>query len=77
MHQKLFYSISDTCRLLSIGRTKLYELIGSGEIPVRKLGKKSLVAASDLNRWANRLPALRLKQTDQANIKIAASRVVQ
>jgi excisionase family DNA binding protein len=73
MNQKLLYSISDTCRLLSIGRTKLYELIGSGEIPVRKLGKKSLVAAADLNRWANRLPALPVNQTDQENIKIGAS----
>jgi excisionase family DNA binding protein len=69
MYQKLFYTISDTCRLLSVGRTKLYELIGSGEIPVRKLGKKSLVAAADLTRWADRLPALPVKHTDQANVK--------
>jgi excisionase family DNA binding protein len=69
MYEKLFYTISDTCRLLSVGRTKLYELIGSGEIPVRKLGKKSLVAATDLTRWAERLPALPVKDTEQANVK--------
>jgi excisionase family DNA binding protein len=69
MYQKLFYTISDTCRLLSVGRTKLYELIGTGEIPVRKLGKKSLIAAGDLDRWADRLPALPVKHTDQANVK--------
>jgi excisionase family DNA binding protein len=61
MDQKLFYTISETCRLLSVGRTKLYELIGSGEIPVRKLGKKTLVAAADLKRWAERLPTIAAK----------------
>jgi excisionase family DNA binding protein len=58
---KLFFTISETCRMLSIGKTKLYELLGSGEIPVRKLGKKTLVAAADLKRWADRLPAIEAK----------------
>jgi excisionase family DNA binding protein len=60
MDQKLLYTISETCRLVSIGRTKLYELIGSGEIPLRKIGKKSLIAAADLKQWADRLPACRV-----------------
>jgi excisionase family DNA binding protein len=61
MDQKLFYTISETCRLLSGVRTKLYELIRRGEIPVRKLGKNTLVAAADLKRWAERLPAIAVK----------------
>ena len=66
MEQKLFYSISETSRLLSVGKTKLYELIGSGEIPIRKVGKKSLIAAADLKRWADRLPALAVTGSDRA-----------
>jgi excisionase family DNA binding protein len=69
MDQKLFYSISETSRLLSVGKTKLYELIGSGEIPVRKLGKKTLIAAADLKRWADHLPALVVKPTDLPDVK--------
>ena len=69
MDQKLFYTVSETSRLLSIGRTKLYELIGSGEIPVRKLGKKTLISAADLNRWADRLPALPIKPADFTDVK--------
>jgi excisionase family DNA binding protein len=69
MDQKLFYTISETCRLLSVGRTKLYELIGRGEIPIRKLGKKSLVSAADLKRWAERLPAIEVKTADRADVK--------
>ena len=69
MEQKLFYTISEACRLLSVGKTKLYELIAGGEIPVRKVGKKSLIAAADLKRWADGLPALALKSPDRAGVK--------
>lgn len=69
MDQKLFYTISESCRLLSLGKTKLYELIGSGEIPVRKVGKKSLVATADLKRWADRLPAIAVKPADRTDVK--------
>jgi excisionase family DNA binding protein len=54
---QLLYTIPQCCRLAAIGRTKFYELVASGEIPVRKIGKKTLVAAVDLKRWADRLPA--------------------
>jgi excisionase family DNA binding protein len=54
---QLLYSINDCCRLASVGRTKLYELIANGEIPVRKIGRKTLIAAPDLLDWIERLPA--------------------
>ena len=55
---QLLYTIPQCCRLAAIGRTKFYELVASGEIPIRKVGKKTLVAAADLKRWAVRLPAV-------------------
>jgi excisionase family DNA binding protein len=55
---QLLYTIRESCELIAIGRTKFYELVANGEIPVRKVGKKTLVAAADLRRWAERLPAL-------------------
>jgi excisionase family DNA binding protein len=66
---QLLYTISQCCRLAAIGRTKFYELVASGEIPVRKVGKKTLVAAADLKRWADRLPAIEAKPTDRTNVK--------
>ena len=54
---QLLYTIPQCCRLAAIGRTKFYELVAAGEIPVRKVGKKTLVAAADLQRWADRLPS--------------------
>ena len=58
---QLLLTIPQCCRMAALGRTKLYELIASGEIPVRKVGKKTLVVASDLRTWVERLPALEIK----------------
>ncbi len=54
---QLLYTIPQCCRLAAIGRMKFYELVARGEIPIRKIGKKSVVAAIDLKRWVERLPA--------------------
>jgi excisionase family DNA binding protein len=64
---QIFYTISQCCRLAAIGRTKFYELIANGEIPVRKVGKKTLVSAADLERWVERLPATKPRALDQSN----------
>ena len=50
--------------MAAIGRTKFYELVASGEIPVRKIGKKTLVAAADLQNWVERLPVMEIKNGD-------------
>ena len=66
---QFLYTIPQCCRLAAIGKTKFYELVASGEIPVRKVGKKSLVAAADLKRWADRLPAFAVKPNDRTDVK--------
>ena len=46
----LAYSIEETCRALSIGRTSLYRLIKDGEVKTRKIGARVLIPASELQR---------------------------
>jgi excisionase family DNA binding protein len=58
---QLLYTIAQCCRMAAIGRTKFYELVANGEIPVRKIGKRTLVAASDLQNWVERLPGIESK----------------
>jgi len=55
--EQLLFTIPECCRLAAIGRTKFYELI-AGETPIRKVGRKTLVAASDLRDWVGRLPVV-------------------
>ena len=52
----MLLGVADACRVLGIGRSSFYEAVSRGEITIKKLGKKSLVAHSDLIAWANRLP---------------------
>ena len=55
---RLAYSVSDVLRLVGIGRTKFYALVGSGEIKVRKIGNRTIVLARDLDKWLESLPTV-------------------
>lgn len=44
----LAYSVSDACRVTSIGRTRLYALIAEGRLDVRKIGRRTLITAASL-----------------------------
>jgi excisionase family DNA binding protein len=46
--QPLAYRVNDALRVAGIGRTKLYELIRDGALPVRKIGKRTLIPADAL-----------------------------
>lgn len=39
-----------------IGRTKLYELIGSGAVKARKLGSATVILHDDAEAWMRSLP---------------------
>ena len=49
----LAYSIADACRVTSIGRTRLYQLINEGRIETRKIGKRTLIPAASLRALLN------------------------
>ena len=51
--EPLAYSIADACRVTSLGRTRLYELINEGRIEVRKIGGRTLIPAESLHRLIN------------------------
>ncbi|API60961.1 hypothetical protein BSL82_05365 [Tardibacter chloracetimidivorans] len=48
MIEPLAYSVSEACRVSSLGRTRLYQLIGEGRLEVRKIGKRTLIPAASL-----------------------------
>ena len=47
---KLALSRKDTCEALSIGVTKLHELINSGTLETFKIGRKTLVKRESIDR---------------------------
>jgi excisionase family DNA binding protein len=52
----LLVDIPNACRLTSIGRTKLYELLASNTLPSRRIGGKRLIAVDDLRAYIASVP---------------------
>jgi excisionase family DNA binding protein len=52
------YSIPEVLTKIGIGRDKLYTLIRSGELPARKVGRRTLIVADDLEKFLKSLPVI-------------------
>ena len=49
-YPKLAYSVLEAANAISIGRSKLYELIAEGRVETRKIGKRTVIPAASLHR---------------------------
>jgi excisionase family DNA binding protein len=47
-------SVTDACRRLGVGRTTLYELIAARELRTFKIGQRTLIPESELQRFVAR-----------------------
>lgn len=50
--------VNDAARMIGIGRTKLYELISSGELETVKIGKATRITTASLRKLVERHRAL-------------------
>ena len=66
MQYPLAHSIAEACARSGIGRTKIYELINTGQLPARKSGRHTLILVRDLQRCLERLPQIKAKQSSSA-----------
>ena len=48
--EKLAYSINETARALSMGRTSIYAMIADGRLEAFKLGRRSLIKAESIRQ---------------------------
>jgi excisionase family DNA binding protein len=64
MHDPLAHTVAEACARSGIGRTAIYELINTGQLPARKRGRRTLILTEDLQRCLQSLPSIkvRLKQ---------------
>ena len=58
---KILLSINEAAGRVSLGRTKLYQLIARGEIPTVRIGRAVRIPTHALEEWASR------QMTEQAN----------
>lgn len=45
---RIAYSIKETCNLLGLGKTRVYELCNSGDLKVKRIGRRTLVLADSI-----------------------------
>jgi excisionase family DNA binding protein len=53
--------VAETCATLGIGKSKLYELLKSGALRGRKLGRRTLFLEEDVRAFAQSLPVIEQK----------------
>ena len=58
MDHRIFYSVHEAAKAAGIGLTKLREEIRAKRLIARKLGRRTLISAEDLNAWASNLPQI-------------------
>lgn len=63
----LTLSIDQAQEASGLGRTKLYELLRSGQLPARKLGKRTLILRSDLEAFLSNLENYPTKENTPSN----------
>ena len=64
---KQTYSITEATKVLGIGKTKMYELSNSGDIPVIKIGSRTLISKKVLDDLIN--PEPNLQKVDLWNLR--------
>jgi len=54
-HSAIAVSPVEAARMCGVGRTKLYEALGSGALKSLKLGSRRLIRIAEINAWLKRL----------------------
>jgi putative molybdopterin biosynthesis protein len=53
MAESILLTVKDVQEATSLGRTKVYELIRKGELPVVRIGRAVRIHRQTLERWIN------------------------
>ncbi len=49
--QPIALPVNDAAKAIGIGRTKMFALLQSGEVPICKIGRRTLILTEDLQSW--------------------------
>lgn len=58
--EQLTYSIPDVSVRTGLGKTTVYKAISEGRLKARKLGNRTLILASELDKFLNSLPEVKI-----------------
>ncbi|CAM5774925.1 hypothetical protein LMIY3S_04766 [Labrys miyagiensis] len=55
-------SITEACYISGVGKSYLYEQIAAGNLPARKIGRRSIILRDDFMRWIEGCPLISPKK---------------
>jgi excisionase family DNA binding protein len=55
-------TVNEACRRTGVGRTRIYQAIGSGELRALKCGNRTLIDTDSIRRWIASLPTVTPRQ---------------
>jgi excisionase family DNA binding protein len=58
----LVCTVKEACRRTGLGRTRIYQAIGSGELRAMKCGQRTLIEIDGIRRWISSLPTVGRRQ---------------
>lgn len=61
---KLALSPSQAAEAVGLGRTRIFELIRTGQLKARKSGRRTLILSDDLKNYLERLPMVLVSESN-------------
>lgn len=58
-HKPLAYSPQEAARVAATGVNTIYQELNAGRLVARKLGRRTLILAADLEAWLLSLPSMK------------------
>jgi excisionase family DNA binding protein len=58
MSEAIGLSIPRACEVSGLGRTSLYAAVKSGDLPARKVGRRTIILPDDLDSYLKSLPTV-------------------
>jgi predicted DNA-binding transcriptional regulator AlpA len=56
LNDRLYVRIKEAQKIMGMCRTALYNEIKESRLPVKKMGRSTLIAVADIHTWFDRLP---------------------
>ena len=66
--EKRGLSVSETCHVGGFGRSSFYEAVATGQLMVRKFGRRTIVLREDLDRFLAALPVANAEEQRPAAV---------
>jgi excisionase family DNA binding protein len=68
---RIAYSPEEASKLVSTGRTKIFQEIKDGRLKARKIGRKTIILDDDLREYARNLPEREITSAAESTGKAA------